>query len=131
MRDNDLASGVIPQVGRALRSGYWTFFPSGNVALHPESSVNRVVVFESMEGFEGTLKEPVRLTVEDHWVKKGEGGDEARWLDRLMKRYENGNYSCELAWGTCPKASRRTERLPEEGEHPPVVSSFSLFKMTL
>ena len=82
----------------------WMFFPAGDMAEHPESPVNGTVVFEQMEGFAGNLEEPVRLTVKDHWVTRVEGGDEARWLEALMARYEKGRYFCEVAIGTHPKA---------------------------
>lgn len=87
------------------RKGWWSFFPPGEIVHHPESPLNGVVVFETLEGFKGRLKEPVRLTVKDHWVVKVEGGPEAKWLERMMKKYENGNYLCEVAWGLNPKAS--------------------------
>ena len=88
-----------------LPPGFWGFFPLGTIALHPESPLNGTVVFETMEGFSGYLSEPVRLTVEDHWVTKVEGGPEAKWLQDIMSKYENANYFCELAWGIHPKAS--------------------------
>lgn len=87
------------------RKGFWSFFPPGEMVHHPESPVNGTVVFETLEGFKGLLKEPVRLTVKDHWVVEVEGGPEARWLKRMMSKYENSNYFCELAWGLNPKAS--------------------------
>ncbi len=82
----------------------WMFFPSGDMAEHPESPVNGTVVFDQMEGFMGHLKEPVRLTVEDHWVTRVEGGEEAKWLEHLMDRFEKGRYFCEVAIGVHPKA---------------------------
>lgn len=82
----------------------WMFFPAGDMAEHPESPVSGTVVFDQMEGFAGHLSEPVRLSVEDHWVTRVEGGEEARWLEELMKRYDKGNYFCEVAIGTHPKA---------------------------
>ena len=82
----------------------WMFFPAGDMAEHPESPVNGTVVFEHVEGFAGRLREPIRLTVEDHWVTRVEGGDEARWLEDLMNRYEKGRYFSEIAIGTHPKA---------------------------
>ena len=82
----------------------WMFFPSGDMAEHPESPVNGTVVFDQMEGFAGDLREPVRLTVEDHWVTRVEGGEEAKWLENLMDRFEKGRYLCEVAIGVHPKA---------------------------
>ncbi len=82
----------------------WMFFPAGDMAEHPESPVNGTVVFQHMEGFSGYLREPVRLTVEDHWVTRVEGGDEAKWLEDLMDRYDKGRYFSEIAIGTHPKS---------------------------
>ncbi|MBI2881729.1 MAG: hypothetical protein HYY21_09055 [Candidatus Tectomicrobia bacterium] len=82
----------------------WMFFPAGDMAEHPESPVNGAVVFEHLEGFAGYLREPIRLTVQDHWVTRVEGGEEARWFADLMDRYEKGRYFCEVAIGIHPKA---------------------------
>ncbi|MBI2881726.1 MAG: aminopeptidase [Candidatus Tectomicrobia bacterium] len=82
----------------------WMFFPAGDMAEHPESPVDGTVVFEHLEGFAGYLREPIRLTVRDHWVTRVEGGEEARWLEALMGRYERGRYFSEIAIGTHPKA---------------------------
>lgn len=82
----------------------WMFFPGGDMATHPMSPVNGMVVFEHMEGFSGSLSQPVRLTVEDHWVTRIEGGKEASWLEELMGRYAKGRYFSEIAIGVHPKA---------------------------
>ncbi|MBI2882128.1 MAG: hypothetical protein HYY21_11080 [Candidatus Tectomicrobia bacterium] len=82
----------------------WQFFPGGEMAELPDPPVHGTLVFEQLEGFEGFLKEPIRLTVEDQWVTRVEGGEEARWFEAQMKRYENGNFFCELAIGVNPKA---------------------------
>ncbi|MFQ5843350.1 MAG: hypothetical protein ACE5I8_13035 [Thermodesulfobacteriota bacterium] len=87
------------------RKGSWGFFPPGEIVHHPESPVDGIIVFETLEGFKGLLKEPVRLTIKDHRVMKVEGGPEAKWFERMMGKYENGNYLCELACGLNPKAS--------------------------
>jgi len=77
------------------------------VALYPEAPVHGRLVFETLEGFAGLLKEPVVLTVEDQRVTRVEGGEEARWLERMIRRYPNGDFVCELTWGISPKASLR------------------------
>ena len=82
----------------------WQFFPGGEMAELPDPPVNGTLVFEQLEGFEGFLKEPIRLTIENQWVTRVEGGEEARWFEDRMKRYENGNFFCELAIGVSPKA---------------------------
>ena len=82
----------------------WQFFPGGEMAELPAGPVNGQLVFEQLEGYEGFVKEPIRLTIEDQWVTKVEGGEEARWFKEQMDRYENGNYFCEVAIGINPKA---------------------------
>ena len=96
----------------AYRSGFkyveptkkWQFFPGGEMAELPDPPVNGRLVFEQLEGFEGFLSEPIRLTIENQWVTRVEGGKEARWFKEQMDRYENGNYFCEIAIGINPKA---------------------------
>ncbi len=82
----------------------WQFFPGGDMAELPDSPVNGTLVFEQLEGFAGLLSEPIRLTVEEQWITRVEGGEEARWFGEQMKRYENGNFFCEVAVGVHPKA---------------------------
>ncbi len=60
----------------------------------PDPPVDGTLVFEQLEGFEGSLKEPIRLTIENQWVTRVEGGEEARWFEEQMNRYENGNFFC-------------------------------------
>ncbi|MFQ5693234.1 MAG: hypothetical protein ACE5IM_09350, partial [Nitrospinota bacterium] len=54
--------------GGKLRSGAWTFFPFGNVALYPEGPVEGRIVFETWEGTAGVLQEPVELLIENQRV---------------------------------------------------------------
>jgi 2,5-dihydroxypyridine 5,6-dioxygenase len=84
-------------------AGTWEFFPGGTIALCPKE-VEGTVVFELLEGFAGYLSEPIRVTVKDHWVTKVEGGEEAKWLEERMKRYKNGFYFSEFAWGINPRS---------------------------
>jgi hypothetical protein len=87
-------------------AGTWEFFPGGTIALCPKE-VEGTLVFELLEGFAGYLSEPIRLTIKDHWVTKVEGGKEAKWLLERMRRYKNGYYFCEFAWGINPRAPLR------------------------
>lgn len=88
------------------QSGSWTFFPSGNIPLFPESPLNGVLACETMEGFRGRLSEPFRIRIDDHWATEVEGGGKAAaWLRHAFERYPNGNYVCELTWGIHPKVS--------------------------
>ena len=82
----------------------WQFFPGGDMAELPDPPVNGTLVFEQLEGFAGLLSEPIRLTIEEQWITRVEGGKEARWFEEQMKRYENGHFLCEVAVGVHPKA---------------------------
>jgi len=84
-------------------AGTWEFFPVGTVPVCPKA-VEGTVVFEHLEGYAGYLSEPIRLTVRKHRVVKVEGGAEARWLDKMIHRYKNGDYFCEFAWGINPRS---------------------------
>lgn len=84
-------------------AGTWEFFPGGTIALCPQE-VEGVLVFEVLEGFAGYLSEPIRLTIKNHWVTKVEGGEEAKWLEDRMRRYKNGYYFSEFAWGINPRS---------------------------
>lgn len=101
------ASDASSQPAGITRSGSWTFFPSGNIPLFPDSPLNGVLACATMEGHRGLLAEPFRLVVRDHWVTEVQGrGSAADWLRRAFERYPNANYVCELTWGIHPKAGR-------------------------
>jgi 2,5-dihydroxypyridine 5,6-dioxygenase len=88
-------------------NGSWTFFPSGNIPLHPESPLNGRMVFDTLEGF-GVLDEPIVVDVVNHRVSAVIGDSEpAGWLRRQLRNYENADYVCELTWGIHPKVDRR------------------------
>jgi 2,5-dihydroxypyridine 5,6-dioxygenase len=93
-------------------AGTWEFFPVGTVPVCPKT-VEGTLVFEHLEGFAGYLSEPIRLTVRNHRVTKVEGGAEARWFADLMKRYPNGDYFCEFAWGINPRSPLREGLAPK------------------
>lgn len=80
-------------------------FPPGCCGFHPEGDVNGTIVYDLLVGFDGILKEPLKLHVKDHWVADVEGGNEAKWLKDKMKEKINGNYLAEIMWGLNPKAS--------------------------
>jgi len=84
----------------------WEFFPSGDMAERPLAPLEGKIVFDYLEGF-GALEEPISLVVENQWVKRVEGAYEAKWLEKMMKRYTNGNYVCEVTIGVHPKVPRQ------------------------
>ncbi len=104
----DEVSGRPGPVGKG--DGLFTMFPLGVFGVHPEDPANGVIVYDVLLGIKGLLKEPVRLTIEDHWLTKIEGGEEARWFRKLIdekKRQgiEGADYFAEIMWGLNPKAS--------------------------
>jgi 2,5-dihydroxypyridine 5,6-dioxygenase len=86
--------------------GTWEFFPGGTIAVCP-NEVEGTLAFELLEGFAGTLTEPIRLTIQNHRVTKVEGGIEAKWFSELMQKHANGTYFCEFAWGVNPRSPLR------------------------
>ena len=90
--------------------GDFSMFPLGCFGVYPENPANGLVVCDALLGVKGLLKEPVRLTIENHWLTKIEGGEEAKWfrslIDEKKRQGINGaDYFVEIMWGLNPKAS--------------------------
>jgi len=81
----------------------WHYFPGADMAEHPRVAEGKLV-FDHLEGFKGYLSTPIKMEIKNHVVSTVEGGFEARWLERMMKRFTNGNYFCEFTIGAHPKA---------------------------
>ncbi len=80
-------------------------FPPGVVGLLPEPGTgNGVLLFDGYVGM-GRLKEPIKLTIENGWCTRIEGGVEARLLRNITKGVENVMYFTELMWGLNPKTN--------------------------
>jgi len=82
--------------GMAKKRGTFGVFPIGEVlgsAVH--GTVNGTVVIEFLALF-GKLKTPLIMTVENGWVTRIEGGEEADKLREMWAKVENANYVGEL-----------------------------------
>ena len=80
-------------------------FPPGVCGLLPEpGSGNGVLLFDGYVGM-GRLKEPIKLTIENGWCTRIDGGSEARLLKNITKGVENVMYFTELMWGLNPKTN--------------------------
>jgi len=80
----------------AKERGVFSVFPIGEIlgsAVH--GSANGKVVIEFLALF-GKLKTPITMTVENSWVTKLEGGEEADKLRDMWAKVENANYVGEL-----------------------------------
>jgi hypothetical protein len=90
--------------------GGFCMFPTGVYGFHPLPPAEGIIVYDALLGFKGILKEPVKLTIEDQWITKIEGGEEATWLQNLItemksKGVDDADYFSEIMWGVNPKAS--------------------------
>ncbi len=82
-------------------------FPAGEFQGGPVQGTGEgTVVWDvSVHHPPGLLREPIRLTIEKGWVKKIEGGLEARQLKDFIKKYGNENtykFDIELSIGWNP-----------------------------
>ena len=81
-------------------------FPPGEAPTHPaEDTANGTIVIDtSMDGI-GLLHDPIELTVEDGFVTRVAGGDEADQLRSIIEGAdENGSNLAEFSIGTNPAA---------------------------
>ncbi|RLF87179.1 aminopeptidase [Thermococci archaeon] len=80
--------------------------PGAEAYIAPvEGTANGTVVIDgSMAGI-GDLKNPIKLIVQDGYVEKIEGGDEAKKLEEILSRYgKEARNIAEFGIGTNPKA---------------------------
>ncbi|MFA4646682.1 aminopeptidase [Pyrococcus kukulkanii] len=80
--------------------------PGAEAYIAPvEGTANGTVVIDgSMAGI-GVLKNPIKLIVQDGFVEKIEGGDEAKKLEEILSRYgKEARNIAEFGIGTNPKA---------------------------
>lgn len=84
-------------------------FPDGEAHVCPvEGTGNGTVVFDLTAHSVGAIKEPLKLTVENGWVTKIEGGREAAiWREILEKHGDRNSYNCpaEISIGLNPKVT--------------------------
>lgn len=123
----NLTASIEGRVGRsvagiplALRpgGGGGCAFPDGEAHVCPvEETGEGTVVFDLTAHSVGALKEPIILTVEKGYVRKIEGGDQARvWRDILQRANDPLSYNCpaEVSIGlnrnVVPTGSMRTDK---------------------
>ncbi len=90
--------------------GNHAFFPGGCVGIIPRHDGNGIIVYDSLLGWKGILKDPVRLVVKDCKVVDVEGGEEAKWFKDLIEEKRGMGLPfvdqwVEIMWGVNPKAS--------------------------
>lgn len=95
--------GIFSGIARDI--GTFAPIPAGDVsagAVH--GSANGTVILDYFQML-GKLSEPIRLTVEDSWIVKVEGGQEAEKFKEIIGSASNGNYIAEaLGFGLNPKS---------------------------
>ena len=84
-------------------------FPGGMVGINPQDPANGVLVmnfiYPSWNPPQVILDEPIRITIEDHWATKIEGGC-ADWVEQFLEEKGDANARnlAEVMWGNHPKA---------------------------
>lgn len=104
---NDEGIPVLPTATSSPVTGMW---PLGVLGTQPMLPVKGTLIFDALIGFNGLLKEPVKVTIEDGWATKVEGGYEAKWFWNLIQSkkkqgVDSADYFTEIMWGLCPRAS--------------------------
>ncbi len=88
--------------------GEFDAVPSGVVdALPVPGTGNGVIVMDGALGGYGLIRTPLKMTIKDGKITKIEGGTEAKWLDKAMKKHlnegdENANHWAEFLIGLNP-----------------------------
>ncbi len=114
----NLTAGIKGRPGRSIAGmpvqlkpggGGGCAFPDGEAHVCPvEGTGNGTVVFDLTAHSVGAIKEPIKLTVENGFVTKIEGGREAAiWRDILEKHGDANSYNCpaEISIGLNPKVT--------------------------
>lgn len=80
--------------------------PGAEAYIAPvEGTANGVVVIDGSMASIGVLSSPIKLTIEDGFVKKIKGGDEAKRLEKILSKYgKEAKNIAEFGIGTNPKA---------------------------
>lgn len=92
------------------RPGEFDAVPYGAIDMLPVPETgNGVIVVDGSLGRYGLVRTPLRMTVKDGKFTKIEGGVEAAWLDRSLKKAlatgdENANHWAEFLMGLNPNA---------------------------
>ncbi len=101
---------VLEEYGFADEPGRWDHWPSGFLATWPnEGSATGAVVLDVGDivfPFKSYVQTPVRLTVENGFIDRIEGGFDAEYLREYMASFDDPDaYAiAHLGWGLQPKA---------------------------
>lgn len=82
--------------GIAREPGSFAVFPIGEVLGSAVPGTPNGIVFLDYLATFGKLQDPIKLYIENGWVKKIEGGKEAENLKKIWKNVKNSNYVGEL-----------------------------------
>lgn len=80
--------------------------PGAEAYIAPvEGSANGIAVIDGSMAGVGVLKDPIKLIIENGFVEKIEGGDEAKKLEKILSKYDKtAKNIAEFGIGTNPKA---------------------------
>lgn len=94
--------------GVAKDIGCFAPIPAGDVSIGAvHGSTNGIIVFDFFQTM-GRLKEKIRITVENSWIVKVEGGEEGEKFKEIISSDPNGHYLAEaLGFGLNDKSVLR------------------------
>ena len=101
-RVRGMPGGASPAPMRRGAGGF-ALFPPGALGTSPERAQGTLVL-DALVGFRGRLAKPIRLDVEDGFVRAVSGGPEADWLRERIAAHENGGFVAKLLTGIHPAA---------------------------
>lgn len=84
-------------------AGGFALFPPGALGTSPETAQGTLVL-DALVGFRGRLAQPIRLQVEDGFVREVSGGPQADWLRERIAEHDNGGFVAKLLTGIHPAA---------------------------
>ena len=88
--------------GPISHPGEFGIFPPGSLLVHPNFSGDGVVFYDGYHMLGNTSK-PIKMTFENGWCKKIEGGKEAAKIRTIVEGVDNWGYFDELSLGLNPK----------------------------
>lgn len=101
---------VLTEYGFVDEPGRWDHWPSGFVATWPnERTAQGVIVIDTGDiilPFKSYTQAPVRLTIEDGYVRAIEGGFDAEYLSEYMASFRDPEVYAmsHIGWGLQPRA---------------------------
>jgi hypothetical protein len=101
-RVRGMPGGPLPAPMRRGTGGF-ALFPPGALGTSPERAEGTLVL-DALVGFRGRLARPIRLSVEEGFVREVSGGPEADWLRERIATHANGGFVAKLLTGIHPAA---------------------------